>query len=256
MRPRARRGPPGRPRRASQRPSVSCTAAGSATAGPTSATKGLLVAEAERHPEAAWVRPRLTGPDDMATPRRWVPRLRALNPGRPGKGASTAEGVVLIRRDAFDAARGRGDQLSLYHEGFGLAWRLHEAGWSGWYAASIRMHHPPPSPPACPPVRLPRAVPPARRPQPDPDRPPRPPHHAPPPPPERLDHDHLGPARAVRGGGPGQTPRGMREGRTSRHTQRRRPMSWRAVYRLTAAGRPPAIRPLCPARHFEESSSP
>ncbi|MFD3470659.1 glycosyltransferase family 2 protein [Streptomyces sp. NPDC058682] len=101
-----------------------------------------LVAEAERHPEAAWVQPRLTGPDDVTTPRRWVPRLRASNPGRPGKVASMTEGVVLIRRDTFDAVGGWEDQLFLYHEGLDLAWRLYEAGWSGWYAASIRMHHP------------------------------------------------------------------------------------------------------------------
>lgn len=65
-----------------------------------------LVAEAERHSEAAWVQPRLTGPDDVTTQRRWVPRLRASNPGRPGKVASMTEGVVLIRRDAFDAVGG------------------------------------------------------------------------------------------------------------------------------------------------------
>ncbi|MFB7026579.1 MULTISPECIES: glycosyltransferase family 2 protein [unclassified Streptomyces] len=101
-----------------------------------------LVAEAERHPEAAWVQPRLTGPDDVTTPRRWVPRLRASNPGRPGRVTSMTEGVVLIRRDAFDAVGGWESRMFLYHEGSDLARRLYEAGWSRWYAASIRMHHP------------------------------------------------------------------------------------------------------------------
>nr|BFD87046.1 hypothetical protein StreXyl84_64470 [Streptomyces sp. Xyl84] len=50
-----------------------------------------LVAEAERHPEAAWAQPRLTGPDDVTTPRRWVPRLRASAPGRPGGTSMTEE---------------------------------------------------------------------------------------------------------------------------------------------------------------------
>lgn len=33
----------------------------------------------------------------------------------------------------------------------------------------------------------------------------------------------------------------MREGWVTRRTQPRRPMSWRTVYQLTAAGRPPII---------------
>ncbi|MFJ9973992.1 glycosyltransferase family 2 protein [Streptomyces sp. NPDC090621] len=192
-----------------------------------------LVTEAERHPEAAWVQPRLTGPDDATTPRRWVPRLRAKAPGRPGRVTSMTEGVVLIRRAAFDAVAGWESTLFLYHEGFDLAWRLYAAGWSGWYAADIHMHHP--------------LTEPAR--------------HA-------LYHrlaarnriwiayrnlpapllplylsvwTAITLARAVRGGGLGQTLRGMREGWTTRRTQRRRPMSWRTVYRLTAAGRPPII---------------
>src|SRR5690606_40966590 len=51
-------------------------------------------------------------------------------------------------------------------------------------------------------TRPPRAVPPARRPQPDLDRPPQPPRPAPPPLPECLDCDHPGPGRARRRTGP------------------------------------------------------
>ncbi|MFJ3786198.1 glycosyltransferase family 2 protein [Streptomyces sp. NPDC090093] len=98
-----------------------------------------LVAEAEQHPEATWVQPRLTGPDDTTIPRRWIPRLRASDPGRSGRITSMTEGVVLIRREAFDAVGGWEDRIFLYHEGSELAWQLFEAGWSGWYAASIHM---------------------------------------------------------------------------------------------------------------------
>ncbi|MFI9210295.1 glycosyltransferase family 2 protein [Streptomyces sp. NPDC053253] len=192
-----------------------------------------LVAEAERHPEAAWVQPRLTGPDDATTPRRWVPRLRASDPGRPGKVTSMAEGVVLIRRNAFDEVSGWESRLFLYHEGFDLSWRLYEAGWSGWYAASIRMHHPITAPArhalyhrlaARNRIWI------AHRNLPAP-----------------LVPLYLGAwtvitlARAVRGGGVRETLHGMREGWTTRRTQLRRPMSWRTVYRLTAAGRPPVV---------------
>ncbi|MFI0928669.1 glycosyltransferase family 2 protein [Streptomyces sp. NPDC021012] len=192
-----------------------------------------LIAEAEQHPEAAWVQPRLTGPDDATTPRRWVPRLHASNPGRPGRVTSMAEGVVLIRRDAFEAVGGWEGRLFLYHEGFDLAWRLYEAGWSGWYAAAIRMHHPLTTPARhalyhrlaarnriwiahrnLPTPLLPLYL---------------------------SVWTAITLVRAVRGGGLGETLRGTREGWTTRHTQPRRPMSWRTVYRLTAAGRPPII---------------
>ncbi|MFF9854122.1 glycosyltransferase family 2 protein [Streptomyces litmocidini] len=192
-----------------------------------------LVAEAEQHPEAAWMQPRLTGPDDATTPRRWVPRLRASDPGRPGRVTSMTEGVVMVRRDAFNAVGGWENTLFLYHEGADLGWRLYAAGWSGWYAAGIRMHHPLTAP--------------AR--------------HA-------LYHRLAArnriwiayrnlPAlvvplylsvwtaitlfRAASGGGLGETLRGMREGWTTRRAQRHRRMSWRTVYRLTTAGRPPIV---------------
>ncbi|MBM7174010.1 glycosyltransferase family 2 protein, partial [Streptomyces sp. G44] len=76
-----------------------------------------LIREAEQHPEAAYVRPRLTGPDDATTPRRWVPRLRASHPERPGTIATMTEGVVLVRRAAFDAVGRWPSAFFLYHEG-------------------------------------------------------------------------------------------------------------------------------------------
>ncbi|WP_411084766.1 glycosyltransferase family 2 protein [Streptomyces sp. cmx-18-6] len=45
-----------------------------------------LVAEVERHPEAARVQPWLTGPDDVTTPRRWVPSCAPRT--RDGRGRS------------------------------------------------------------------------------------------------------------------------------------------------------------------------
>ncbi len=63
--------------------------------------------------------------------------------------------------------------------------------------------------------------------------------------------------RAVRGSGPGEPLRGMRQGwtATTRHTPRRLPMSWRTVCRLTAAGRLPVVWPS-PVRCSEELSPP
>ncbi|MGW1158875.1 glycosyltransferase family 2 protein [Streptomyces sp. NPDC002519] len=192
-----------------------------------------LIAEAQKRPRAAYVQPRLTGPDDVTTPRRWVPRLRASRPERPGTITTMTEGVVLVRREAFDAAGGWPAEFFLYHEGLQLAWQCWSAGWNGWYAAGIRMHHPLTSP-----ARhalfhrlsarnriwvayrnLPTA----------------------------LIPIYLGAwtaitlTRAVRTGGLGETLRGIRGGWTSRHRRERRPMSWRTVWRLARAGRPPII---------------
>ncbi|MET9658127.1 glycosyltransferase family 2 protein [Streptomyces sp. NPDC006510] len=192
-----------------------------------------LVAEADQHPEAAYVQPRLTGPDDVTTPRRWVPRLRTGDPGRSGTITTMTEGVVLVRRNVFDALGGWEASLFLYHEGLDLAYRCWAAGYTGFYAADIRMHHPVTSP--------------AR--------------HA-------LFHrlaarnritvayrnlpGSLIPlylsvwtvitlVRCLRGGGTRECLAGMREGWAGRRDQVRRPMSWRTVVRLTRAGRPPAI---------------
>ncbi|MFI1283850.1 glycosyltransferase family 2 protein [Streptomyces sp. NPDC020858] len=192
-----------------------------------------LVAEAELHPEAAYVQPRLTGPDDLTTPRRWVPRLRTSDPGRPGTITTMTEGVVLVRRTAFDAVGGWADPLFLYHEGVDLSWRLWSHGHTGWYAAGIRMHHPLTSP-----TRhalfhrlaarnrvwvayrnLPGAL----------------------IPPYLAVWAAITSFRAVRAGGIRESVAGLREGWAGRRAQERRPMGWRTVVRLTTAGRPPVI---------------
>ncbi|MCZ1012192.1 glycosyltransferase family 2 protein [Streptomyces lydicus] len=192
-----------------------------------------LVAAAEEHPEAAYVQPRLTGPDDATAPRRWVPRLRVGDPGRPGTITTMTEGVVLVRRRVFDEVGGWESSLFLYHEGLDLAYRCWSAGYTGWYAADIRMHHPVTSP--------------ARHRQ----------FHrlaarnrisvayrnlpAPLIPLYLTAWTVITLARAARGGGLRESLRGMYEGWTTRHAQTRRPMGWRTVARLTAAGRPPVI---------------
>ncbi|MFC7641613.1 glycosyltransferase family 2 protein [Streptosporangium lutulentum] len=61
-----------------------------------------LVAEARRHPEAAYIQPRIADPDTGVTLRRWVPRLRAGDVTRPGTITVMAEGVVLIRRADYE----------------------------------------------------------------------------------------------------------------------------------------------------------
>ncbi|MFE7779480.1 glycosyltransferase family 2 protein [Streptomyces nigrescens] len=192
-----------------------------------------LVAEAARRPKAAYVQPRLTGPDDVTTPRRWVPRLRASHPERSGIITTMTEGVVLLRREAFDAAGGWAAEFFLYHEGIALAQQLWAQGYIGWYAAEVRMHHPVTSPARhalfhrCSARNrvwvayrnLPAALLPAYL----------------------TVWTVITLVRSARGGQVRESLRGKREGWARRHEQQRRPMSWRTVWRLTAAGRPPVI---------------
>ncbi|WP_435532648.1 glycosyltransferase family 2 protein [Streptomyces violaceusniger] len=101
-----------------------------------------LAATLDQAPDLAYVQPRITDPDTGATLRRWVPRLRTSDPARPGTVTVMAEGVVMIRRDAYDAAGGFPGRFFLYHEGVDLAWRLWDHGYTGTYAPSVIVHHP------------------------------------------------------------------------------------------------------------------
>ncbi|WP_244336694.1 glycosyltransferase family 2 protein [Streptomyces seoulensis] len=109
---------------------------------PTHDVLAQLVAQARRHPEAAYIQPRISDPDTGVTVRRWVPRLRAGDPTRPGTVTTMAEGVLLVRRETFDRVGGWPGHFFLYHEGFDLAFRIWDAGHTGWYAPEVIVHHP------------------------------------------------------------------------------------------------------------------
>lgn len=101
-----------------------------------------LAAELQQDATLAYVQPRISDPDTGVTLRRWVPRLRAADPARPGTVTVMAEGVVMIRRTAFDAAGGWPGHFFLFHEGIDLAWRLWNRGGTGRYLPDIVVHHP------------------------------------------------------------------------------------------------------------------
>ncbi|SNT55315.1 Glycosyltransferase, GT2 family [Streptosporangium subroseum] len=109
---------------------------------PTPDILARLVAEARRHPEAAYIQPRIADPDTGVTMRRWVPRLRAGDATRPGTITVMAEGVVLVRRSDYERAGGWPGHFFLFHEGIDLSWRLWDVGRTGWYAPGIVIHHP------------------------------------------------------------------------------------------------------------------
>ncbi|MFZ3475380.1 glycosyltransferase family 2 protein [Streptomyces sp. 4.24] len=109
---------------------------------PATDTLARLVAEFPRDPQLAYAQPRICDPATGVTLRRWVPRLRASDPTRPGIVTVMAEGVVMIRRDAYDRAGGWPGHFFLFHEGVELAWRLWDLGCHGRYVPDIVVHHP------------------------------------------------------------------------------------------------------------------
>ncbi|MET9669644.1 glycosyltransferase family 2 protein [Streptomyces sp. NPDC006475] len=101
-----------------------------------------LAARLGQDPHLAYLQPRIADPDTGITLRRWVPRLRTGDPTRPGTVTVMAEGVVLVRRSAFDEAGGWPGHFFLFHEGIDLAWRLWDRGYTGYYSPDIVVHHP------------------------------------------------------------------------------------------------------------------
>lgn len=93
------------------------------------------------HPRLGVLQPRVDSPDGEA-PARWVPRIRKGRPQDPSPVVSLWEGVLVVRRAAFDAAGGWGAPYFYAHEGIELAWRVWDAGYVVWYAGDLRCEHP------------------------------------------------------------------------------------------------------------------
>ncbi|MEU6175539.1 glycosyltransferase family 2 protein [Streptantibioticus parmotrematis] len=109
---------------------------------PTTDVLSRLANELRQRPHVAYVQPRIADPDTNVTLRRWVPRLRAGDPERGGTVTVMAEGVVMIRRDAFVEAGGWPDAFHLFHEGVDLSWRLWDHGGTGLYLPHVVVNHP------------------------------------------------------------------------------------------------------------------
>jgi GT2 family glycosyltransferase len=83
-------------------------------------------------------------PDDGgAIAREWVPRLRIGDRTRSSRATVVWEGAVAMRRSAFAAAGGWPEELWAVHEGVDLAWRVLGAGYGVSYAGDIAALHPP-----------------------------------------------------------------------------------------------------------------
>ncbi len=85
---------------------------------------------------------RVRDPELGAGQRRHVPRLRAGDPGRSSKVTTFLGGACAIRRSAFEQAGGYPDGFFYAHEETDLAWRLIDAGYRLEYDADAVMFHP------------------------------------------------------------------------------------------------------------------
>jgi GT2 family glycosyltransferase len=84
---------------------------------------------------------RIVSPDGQ-TLRRWVPRARVGDPAVSGPAFNILEGVVAVRRSAFEEVGGWAADFFHGHEGIDLTWRLWDAGWQVAYDAGAVVHHP------------------------------------------------------------------------------------------------------------------
>ena len=180
----------------------------------------------------AAVQPRLLDPSGRPAPRHWVPRLRTSDANRSGDVTVMSEAALVVRRSAFEEVGAWPGHFFFYAENSDLAWRLLDSGYRIWYAGDVVALHPAPA------ARrrgtfgyfaARNRVWVARRRLPVP-----------------LAAVYVGgwmlrmTARARSVDDARQVLRGARAG-FSEDPGERRPLSWRTVWRMTRAGRPPIL---------------
>jgi GT2 family glycosyltransferase len=101
-----------------------------------------MAAQFAADPTLGMIQPRVTDPDGRTAPRRWIPRVRVGDPTRSSPAMNVWEGAVAIRRDAFEFAGGWPEPFWYAHEGIELAWRVWDGGFQVRYDGEIEVHHP------------------------------------------------------------------------------------------------------------------
>ncbi|GAA3607689.1 glycosyltransferase [Marihabitans asiaticum] len=103
------------------------------------------VARFRAEPGLGLIHARVSDPSGV-TERRWVPRARVGDPAVGGPAFAVCEGVVLIRRAAYQDAGGFPGSFFFGNEGVELAWRMRDRGWELVYDPSLHIYHPATSP--------------------------------------------------------------------------------------------------------------
>lgn len=94
------------------------------------------------HPDVGMIQPRVVDPTGLASPRRWIPRIRKGDPAHSSAVFSVWEGAVVLPRAVFDATGGWAAPFFYAHEGIDLAWRVWDLGRRVWYAGELTANHP------------------------------------------------------------------------------------------------------------------
>ncbi|MGO4692162.1 glycosyltransferase family 2 protein [Glaciibacter sp. 2TAF33] len=93
-------------------------------------------------PSIGLIQPRVVDPTGVASPRRWIPRIRKGSATHSGNVFSVWEGAVILPRRVFDATGGWAEPFFYAHEGIELAWRVWDQGLRAWYAGDLVANHP------------------------------------------------------------------------------------------------------------------
>jgi GT2 family glycosyltransferase len=93
-------------------------------------------------PSLALLQGRVRASDGGPEPRDWVPRLRVGDRARSSEVTTVWEGVMTVRRAAFEEVGGWNGDFRFLHEGVDLSWRLLDAGYRAAYAGDIEVLHP------------------------------------------------------------------------------------------------------------------
>ncbi|MFP3464880.1 glycosyltransferase family 2 protein [Leifsonia sp. SIMBA_070] len=113
---------------------------------PSSTFLADAVALLQSDPGIGMVQPRLRVPDGTASPRRWIPRIRKGDPERSSNVFAVLEAVIVLPRDVFERAGGWAAEFFYAHEGIDLAWKVWDQGKRVWYAGDLVAEHPSVSP--------------------------------------------------------------------------------------------------------------
>ena len=105
-------------------------------------TLARLAAMFAADPTLGVVQPRVVASNGPPEPRRWTPRLRVGDPARSSDVTALWEGAVAIRRELFERIGGWPGGFFYAHEGIDLAWAVWDAGARVHYAGDLVALHP------------------------------------------------------------------------------------------------------------------
>lgn len=97
----------------------------------------------EKYPKMGMLQPRITDPEhEDKNPTRWIPRLNKRTAMEPSKVFHVGETCLVTKRNLFDQTGGWAGGFWYAHEGIELAWRVWDTGTYVWYAGDMRIGHP------------------------------------------------------------------------------------------------------------------